>query len=123
MYRDNTNRLKEWKLNQNKKPLIFYGARQVGKTYLLQEFGKTEYRQLVYINFERAKEMQTIFLHDLDPKRLITALEFYSGVKKSLPKTHSLFWTKYKLQNEVLRLLNIFVKKRVNIKLLLQVRF
>ena len=81
MYRESIKQLKEWKLNKNKKPLIFYGARQVGKTYLLTEFGKTEFRQMVYINFERAEEMQTIFLHDLDPKRLITAFEFYSGLK------------------------------------------
>ena len=39
MYREGIKQLKEWKINQNKKPLIFYGARQVGKTYLLQEFG------------------------------------------------------------------------------------
>ena len=81
MYRESIKYLKKWKLNKNKKPLIFYGARQVGKTYLLQEFGKTEYRQMVYINFERAEEMRTIFLYDLDPKRIITALEFYSGLK------------------------------------------
>jgi len=81
MYRESIKQLKEWKLSKDRKPLIFYGARQVGKTYLLQEFGKTEYRQMVYLNFERAEEMQTIFLHDLAPKRLITALEFYSGLK------------------------------------------
>ena len=81
MYRECVKQLKEWKINKNKKPLVFYGARQVGKTYLLQEFGKAEYHQLVYINFERAEEMRTIFLHDLDPKRLITAFEFYSGLK------------------------------------------
>ncbi|WP_175456719.1 AAA family ATPase [Proteiniphilum saccharofermentans] len=66
---------------ESKKPLIIYGARQVGKTYLIKEFGKTEYRQMVYINFERTKEMQGIFLQDLDPKRLITAFELYAGIK------------------------------------------
>ena len=81
MYRESIKQLKKWSLNKNRKPLIFYGARQVGKTYLLQEFGKTEYRQMAYINFERAQEMRDIFLHDLDPKRLITAFEFYSGLK------------------------------------------
>ncbi|MDR0367571.1 MAG: AAA family ATPase, partial [Bacteroidales bacterium] len=81
MYRDKIKELIQWKLDANKKPMIFYGARQVGKTYLLQKFGKSEYRQMVYINFERAKEMRIIFLQDLDPKRLITAFEFYSGVK------------------------------------------
>jgi len=81
MYRDGIKQLIEWKLDKSKKPLIILGARQVGKTYLIQEFGKEEYKQMVYINFERADEMQGIFRHDLDPKRLITAFEFYSGVK------------------------------------------
>ena len=81
MYRSNTKQLIEWKLNKSRKPLIILGARQVGKTYLIQAFGKAEYRQIVYINFERADEMQDIFRHDLDPKRLITAFEFYSGLK------------------------------------------
>lgn len=81
MYRESVNQLIEWKLNKDRKPLVFYGARQVGKTYLLQEFGKSEYRQMVYINFERAEELRNVFLHDLDPKRLITAFEFYSGLK------------------------------------------
>ncbi|MDR1543317.1 MAG: ATP-binding protein [Prevotellaceae bacterium] len=81
MYRESIKQLIKWKLDKNKKPLIFLGARQVGKTWLIQEFGKTEYRQVVYINFERADEMQGIFQHDLDPKRLITAFAFYSGLK------------------------------------------
>jgi len=60
---------------------MFLGARQVGKTYLIQEFGKQEYRQVVYINFERAEKMKSVFLQDLDPKRLIINFEFYSGLK------------------------------------------
>ena len=81
MYRSHINKLINWKLDKNKMPLVFLGARQVGKTYLLQEFGKQEYRQVVYINFERSEEMQDTFLHDLDPKRLIRAFEFHSGLK------------------------------------------
>lgn len=81
MYRESIKQLIKWKLNDNRKPLIFYGARQVGKTYLLQEFGKSEYSQMVYINFERTEEMRAIFQSDLNPKRLITALEFYSNLK------------------------------------------
>ena len=104
MYRHSIKQLKKWRLSSGRKPLIFFGARQVGKTYLLQEFGKTEYRQMVYINFERTEEMRTIFLYDLDPKRIITTLEFYSGLKITPEDTHSLFLTKYKLQNEALLL-------------------
>lgn len=81
MYRSIIKELIKWKLDKNKKPLIFYQARQVGKTWIIQDFGKSEYRQMVYINFERAEEMRNIFLHDLNPQRLITAFEFYSGLK------------------------------------------
>jgi len=81
MYRESIKHLKKWKLNIDKKPLIVYGARQVGKTYLMQAFGKTEYRQVVYINFERAEKMRDIFLVDLDPQRLITAFELFTGLK------------------------------------------
>ncbi|MDR2557068.1 MAG: ATP-binding protein [Bacteroidales bacterium] len=81
MYRVAIKQLIKWKLSEDKKPLVLLGARQVGKTYLLQDFGRREYRQMVYINFERADEMREIFKHDLDPKRLITNFEFYSGLK------------------------------------------
>lgn len=81
MYREKYNSLIKWKISNDRKPLILYGARQVGKTYLLQRFGKSEYRQMVYINFERAEELRTIFMYDLDPKRLISVFEFYSGVR------------------------------------------
>jgi predicted AAA+ superfamily ATPase len=59
-------------IERRKKPLVFYGTRQVGKTYLLQEFGKTEYRQMVYINFERAEKMR---------KRLLKAMLFLKNSK------------------------------------------
>ena len=81
MYRESIKSLKQWKLNKNKKPLVFLGARQVGKTWLIQEFGKTEYKQTVYINFEKTKDIQEIFLPDLDVKRLITHFELYSEIK------------------------------------------
>jgi predicted AAA+ superfamily ATPase len=81
MYRSAIKDLINWKLDKDRKPLVFLGARQVGKTYLLQAFGKQEYRQTVYINFERADKMQNIFRHDLDPKRLITEFELYSDLK------------------------------------------
>ena len=81
MYRESINDLINWKLNNDKKPLVVYGARQVGKTYLIQTFGKTAYRQMAYINFERAEKMRDIFLADLDPQRLITAFELYTGLK------------------------------------------
>ena len=61
MYRNAIKQLIQWKLDKNKKPLVFLGARQVGKTWLIQQFGKQEYRQVVYINFERAEKMKKQF--------------------------------------------------------------
>ena len=55
MYRSNIKTLIKWKLDKKRKPLVFLGARQVGKTWLIEEFGKTEYRQLVYVNFDDIK--------------------------------------------------------------------
>jgi predicted AAA+ superfamily ATPase len=81
MYRTSVNKLKEWRLDKNKKPLVFLGARQVGKTYLLQEFGKSEYKKLVYINFELADELREVFLPNLDVKRLLTRFELYADMK------------------------------------------
>ncbi len=81
MYRECINTLKKWKLNENRKPLVFLGARQVGKTWLIQEFGKTEYKQMVYINFEDTQELRETFLPDLNTKRLITNFELYSNLK------------------------------------------
>ncbi|MDR1628983.1 MAG: ATP-binding protein [Oscillospiraceae bacterium] len=81
MYRDKIKELIDWKLGEYRKPLIVLGARQVGKTWLIQEFGKQKYKQTVYINFEKAKVMRDIFLPDLDTKRLITNFELFAGFK------------------------------------------
>jgi len=81
MYRKDINKLKYWKLKKNRKPLIFLGARQVGKTWLLQEFGKTEYKQMVYVNFEDKDAPKEIFQEDFNIDRIITLLNAYAGLK------------------------------------------
>ncbi len=68
-------KLTEWKNNPKRKPLIIRGARQVGKTWLMKEFGKTEYKKTVYINFELQNLMREHFSKDLDTKRIIEGLE------------------------------------------------
>ena len=87
MYRGEIKYLKKWKLSDDRKPLVFLGARQVGKTWLAQAFGQSEYRQVVYINFEKSKELRETFLPDLSIKRLITSFELYSGLKISSEDT------------------------------------
>ena len=64
----------EWKNRKAHKPLILEGARQVGKTWLMREFGKTQYKKVAYINFDRNLKMRETFETDLDTKRLITAI-------------------------------------------------
>jgi len=65
MYRIKIKELIKWKLSNNRKPLVFLGARQVGKTWLLQEFGKSEYRQMVYVNFEDKATFQNMRLRKI----------------------------------------------------------
>ena len=80
MYRTAINKLNEWKLDKKRKPLIIQGARQVGKTWLMQEFGKTAFKKVVYINFEQEVELRNLFEKDLQIPRIITTLEAYTKV-------------------------------------------
>lgn len=78
MYRDSIVSLKKWKEDKFRKPLIVRGARQVGKTWLLQEFGRISYTKFVYVNFEETPALQTIFSTDFDIERIITILQIYA---------------------------------------------
>jgi len=69
-----------WKKNKNRKPLLLQGARQVGKTYLINEFGKTAYKDYVYINFEQDAELRTLFNGNLNPQKIINDLGLYLGI-------------------------------------------
>ncbi|MDO4616933.1 MAG: AAA family ATPase [Lachnospiraceae bacterium] len=73
--------LLKWKNRNRKKPLIIHGARQVGKTWLMKEFGKRYYKKTVYINFENNERMQMLFEGNLEPRRLIEALQIESGMQ------------------------------------------
>ncbi|MCT4612551.1 MAG: ATP-binding protein [Clostridia bacterium] len=67
-------KLVEWKMSKTRKPLILKGVRQVGKTYLLKEFGNKYYEDVAYFNFEGNEALQSRFEQDLDPKRIIEEL-------------------------------------------------
>ncbi|MDR1861497.1 MAG: AAA family ATPase [Candidatus Ancillula sp.] len=69
-------KLMEWRLDKRRKPLILEGARQVGKTYLLKEFGRKYYDNVIYINLENpSPELSTLFDGAISPERIITSLE------------------------------------------------
>lgn len=73
--------LKKWKIKANRKPMIIRGVRQVGKTWLMKEYGKNEYAQIAYINFESSKSLQTLFMENFDIQRIITALQIETGIQ------------------------------------------
>ena len=81
MYRFGIEELKKWKTRKHRKPLIIRGARQVGKTWLMKEFGSKFYTQYVYINFDNNERMKNLFEGDLDVQRIIIGLELYAGYK------------------------------------------
>mgnify|MGYP000645008319 CR=1 FL=1 len=70
----------KWKQSGNRKPLLIRGARQVGKTWLMKAFGREEYTQCAYVNFESNKTLKNIFTDDFDIRRIITALQIETGV-------------------------------------------
>lgn len=81
MYRIAIEKLLKWKQSKYRKPLIIEGARQVGKTWLMKEFGRIAYADTVYINFDSNSRMAELFASDLDTDRLILGLELYAGRK------------------------------------------
>lgn len=80
MYRSAIKKLKEWKNKENRKPMILMGARQVGKTWIMKEFGKNEYAKVAYISFYNNERMNDVFDMDFDIDRIIMNLNIESGV-------------------------------------------
>lgn len=73
-------RLKEWKQKKSRKPMLVMGARQVGKTWLMKEFGKAYYNKVSYISFYNNKRMKDVFETDYDIQRILMNLNIESGV-------------------------------------------
>ena len=70
MKRNILSKLIEWKNKKNRKPLIVNGARQVGKTYILREFGISQYEKMAYVNWDKNKMLEKIFSQDRKSTRL-----------------------------------------------------
>ncbi|MDY4278408.1 MAG: AAA family ATPase, partial [Faecalicoccus sp.] len=73
-------KLKQWKEDKNRKPLIIRGARQVGKTWIMKEFGKRYFDQFVYINFDENRRMKDLFEGNIDPKTILMLLNAETGI-------------------------------------------
>lgn len=81
MYRIAIEKLLKWKKSKDRKPLIIEGARQVGKTWLMKEFGRQAYANTVYVNFDSNSGMAELFAANLNTERLVMGLELYAGHK------------------------------------------
>lgn len=74
------NELIKWKEKANRKPLILQGARQVGKTWLMQKFAET-FQKSIYINFENNAQLSNLFVKDFDIKRITLEIQLATGIK------------------------------------------
>ena len=79
MYRKIMEKLIEWKNDKDRKPLILRGARQVGKTYIIKQFGEENYEGVAYFNFDHDTELYNMFENTKDPLRILEQLSFVYG--------------------------------------------
>lgn len=91
MYRKISEYLEQWKESPHRKPLIVQGARQVGKTYSILEFGRTHYENVVYFNFETNPRLNQTFDEDISPAYLIPVLSHIAGQTIVTEKTLIVF--------------------------------
>ena len=77
------NALLAWKAQRRRKPLILKGARQVGKTWLLRDFGAAQYEHVAYVDLLASERARAIFDGDFDTRRIVSALQVEAGVRPS----------------------------------------
>ena len=107
MEREIINKLIEWKNSKNRKPLIIHGARQVGKTYIIKQFGKEYYDNLIYVNFETNQELSDQITDNINASYIIHKLELFYG-EKIIPGKTLIFFDEIQANERVLTSLKYF---------------
>lgn len=107
MKREIINDLIKWKELENRKPLIIHGARQVGKTYIVKQFGKENYDNLIYVNFETNQEFSSQISDSIDVKYVINKLELFYG-EKIIPGKTLIFFDEIQANERALTSLKYF---------------
>lgn len=102
--------LLNWKTSRRRKPLILQGARQVGKTYLINEFGKNEYENYYNLNFEQNPKLKQLFTEELEPEKIIDNISLFFGEKISHENT-LLFFDEIQVEPSILKSLKYFYEK------------
>ena len=105
--------LKKWKDDAERKPLVIRGARQVGKTWLMREFGQTCYDHFVYFNFDEEDELKSIFETNKNPQRMVELLSMVAG-EKILPGETLIIFDEVQECPEALNTLKYFKEKANN---------
>jgi uncharacterized protein len=114
MKRDLYRKLLDWKSNPRRKPLLLQGARQTGKTFILKAFGRNEYENVMYCNFEEDPSLGQFFERDLDPERIIKELSIYYDVEIR-PGTDLVVFDEIQMSSRALNALKYFEEKRKDI--------
>ncbi len=102
-----------WKNKNNRKPLLLEGARQVGKTYLLKEFGNNEYNDCAYFNFEKNPDLDSLFKSSLDSVTMIESLELFIG-RKINPVSTLIFFDEIQASPRAVTSLKYFYEETPN---------
>lgn len=110
MYRNAIQDLMTWKASEDRKPLVLKGTRQVGKTWLMKEFGQSCYDSFVYFNFDEEDELKSIFETNKNPHRIIELLSMIAG-EKILPGETLIIFDEIQECPEALNTLKYFKEK------------
>ena len=116
MKRDKLKDLLEWKDNADRKPLVVKGARQVGKTWLVREFGKT-FNSFVEFNFEREPELDEIFKRSLEPERIVKELSAVAG-QRIIPGKTLLFFDEVQQSLSAMKSIRYFYEEMPELHLI-----
>ena len=113
MKRNAIQELIKWKSSEDRKPMVMRGARQVGKTWLMKEFGQNYYESCVYFNFDEEDELKSIFETNKNPHRIIELLSMIAG-EKILPQKTLVIFDEIQECPEALNTLKYFREKANN---------
>ncbi len=114
MKRDLYTKLLTWKSSPRRKPLLLQGARQTGKTFILKEFGHSEYRDVAYFNFEEDSGLTQFFQRDLNPERILTDLSIYANLEIR-PGADLVIFDEIQVSNRALNSLKYFAEQKNDI--------
>ena len=111
MKRDIYAKLLEWKSSSRRKPLLLQGARQTGKTHILKEFGRNEYENTVYCNFEEDTDLDGFFQRSLNPERILAELSIYMNLEIR-PERDIVIFDEIQVSNRALNSLKYFAEQK-----------